>query len=227
MKGSTVGRPASTRSKPRRWRRRKEDRPREILEAALELFVEHGFAAAKLEDVAQRAGVTKGTMYLYFASKEALFKAVVRAAVVPTLERAEQALAEHRGSSRELLDSLLREWWRTMEGSRTSGLPKLMISEAANFPELARFYHEEVVERAHRLTVAVLQRGIDAGEFRSMDVNYAARVLRAPILLGLAWKHSMMKADPEAMDAERYLDSTIDLVLHGVLSAPGWEMPYV
>ena len=211
----------------RRWQRRKQDRPREILDAALELFVERGFAATKLEDVAQRAGVTKGTMYLYFDGKQALFEAVVRAAVLPTLERAERVLAEHRGSSRDLIESLLREWWRATEGTAASGLPKLMIAEAANFPQVARTFNQEVVERVHRIIVAALERGMESGEFRVLDTDYAAQALRAPILFGLIWKHSMMKAEPGDLDLERYLDATIDLALNGLSAGPGREMPYV
>lgn len=211
----------------RRWRRRKNARPAEIINAALELFVERGYAGTKLEEVARRAGVTKGTMYLYFESKEALFKAVVRAVVLPNLERAEHELADFTGSSRALLESLLREWWRAMEGSRASGLPKLIISEAANFPELARFFHNEVVARAHRITVAVLRRGVDAGEFRPLDLDYTARALRAPILLGVIWKHSMMKAESHPMDMERYLNAAVELVVQGVAATPEREMPYV
>ena len=212
---------------PRRWQRRKQARPAEILDAALDLFVARGFAATRLEDVAQRAGVTKGAMYLYFESKEALFKTVVRAAVVPALERVEHLIAEYPGSSRELLVRLLREWWQMMESTRLSGLPKLILSEAANFPELARFYHEEVIGRGHRALVAVLKRGVDRGEFRPLDLDYAARVLRAPVLMGLIWKHSLMKSEPQAMDLERYLDATLDLLMHGVFTAHPEEMPYV
>lgn len=211
----------------RRWQRRKEARPAEILDAALELFVERGYTATRLEQVARRAGVTKGTMYLYFESKETLFKAVVRAAVLPNLERAEQQMTEFRGSSRALLETLLRGWWGAMEGSRASGLPKLIMSEAANFPDLAGFFHEEVVERAHRITVEVLRRGIDAGEFRPLDLEYTARALRAPVLLGLIWKHSLMKSEREPMDMERYLNSAVELIIQGVIARPEGEMPYV
>ena len=113
--------------------------------AALELFVERGFATTRLEDVAARAGVSKGTLYLYFDSKEALFKAVIEEGIVPTLVAAEQQLAEHSGSAAELLRKLLFGWWQQIGGTRLAGVPKLIISESRNFPEVAQYYHDKVI----------------------------------------------------------------------------------
>src|SRR5438876_12339156 len=125
-------------SPPARRRRMPEERPGDILDAALEAFVENGFAATRLEDVAQRAGISKGTLYLYFESKEALFKAAVRENVVPILERAERRVNEFEGSSRDLLVEILRTWWTSMHESRITGLPKLVLAESSNFPDAAR-----------------------------------------------------------------------------------------
>ncbi len=221
--GASPGRSASPAKRARpepRWQRRKEARPGEILEAALEQFVEKGYAATKLEDVAQRAGVTKGTMYLYFESKGALFKAVVLANVVPAIERAEHLIAEFQGSSRDLLVQYVRGWMDTVYNTALSGLPKLLISEAANFPEMARFYHTEVVDRSQRLLCGIIQRGIESGEFRGVDPDYAARILRAPLLLSAVWKHSLLKTESCTVDVQQYLEAHIDLMLHGMLAGP-------
>ncbi len=206
-----------------RWQRRKQARPGEIEAAALDLFVERGFTATKLEDVARRAGVTKGTMYLYFDSKEALFKAVIRGAVVPLLERGEQLIEAHRGSARELLRDFIRGWWQSIGESRVSGLPKLIIAEASNFPELARFYHDEVVARGRRLLGRVIERGVASGEFRAVDTPYALRVLGFSVIFAAIWKHSMGACEVEPFDFERYLDAHIDLALNGLLVRPGEE----
>jgi AcrR family transcriptional regulator len=206
-----------------RWQRRKEARPGEIVSAALDLFVERGFAVTKLDDVARRAGVTKGTMYLYFDSKEALFKAVVREAVVPTIERGEQLIAGHQGSARELLAELIRGWWAVIGDSRVSGLPKLMVSEAANFPELARFYHEEVVLRGRQVFSRALERGIASGEFRKVDVLYALRSIVFAIMFAAVWKHSIACHEAETFDFERFINSHIDVVLRGILAEPREE----
>src|SRR6266850_1189778 len=175
-----------------RWRRMPEARPAEILNAALDAFVENGFAATRLEDVAQRAGVSKGTLYLYFDSKEALFKAVVRENIVPFIERAEHRADAYQGSSRDLLVEVVRGWWNDMHESRMTGLPKLILSEASNFPEAARVYFDEVVQRVRRLFARTLERGIERGEFRPLDVEYTVRVVMAPVVMGLIYKHSLV-----------------------------------
>jgi AcrR family transcriptional regulator len=201
-----------------RWQRRKDARPGELLAAALEQFVEKGYAATKLEDVARRAGVTKGTMYLYFESKEALFKAVVRANVLPRLEHAEQLVAAHQGNARDLLVQFLRGWMDTLYHTPLSGLAKLVISESANFPEVARFFHEEVVDRKHRLMRGILERGVASGEFRAMDVENVARVLRAPAILAAVWKHSLIKSENCVLDAPAFFEAALDVMLNGILA---------
>jgi len=213
-----------TPSRPRRanprWRRRKEDRPAELIAAALAVFVERGFSATKLEDVAKKAGVSKGTVYLYYDSKEALFKAVVRETMVPALHRGEATVREFTGSSKDLLRKLLFAWWDTIGESPLAGIPKLMMAEAANFPELARFYYEEVIQRGHRLMGSVLERGIASGEFRSVaDVKLVVRALISPVLQLATWKHSFALCVREPIDARAFLDTHIDLFLNGVVNA--------
>ena len=192
-----------------------------VIAAAGRLFVERGYAATRLEDVARRAGVTKGTMYLYFDSKESLFKAVVRENMVPVFERGEQLLEKHKGSARDLLAEFLRGWWQLIGESRLSGLPKLIMAEATNFPELARFYHEEVVKRGRGLFTRVIERGIASGEFRPVDVPYALRALSFSVLFAAVWKHSIGLCADEAFDFVRFLDAHIDIALHGLLARPG------
>src|SRR6059036_649824 len=171
--------PSKRQSKPR-WKRRKDARPGEIVAAALEVFGERGFAATKLADVARRAGVTKGTVYLYFDSKEALFKAVIRETIVPVIAKGEALAQAFTGSARELFEKLVREYWRLVGETALAGIPKLMMAEAGNFPELARFYYEEVAVRGHRLMAGVLERGVKQGEFRAVNVAVAAKLAMAP-----------------------------------------------
>src|SRR5256885_14933768 len=173
--------PSKRQSKPR-WKRRKDARPAEIVAAALEVFGERGFAGTKLADVARRAGVTKGTVYLYFDSKEALFKAVVRETIVPVIAQGEALAQAFTGSARELVERLVREYWRLVGETAVAGIPKLMMAEAATFPELTRFYYEEVVTRGHRLMASVIERGIKSGEFRPVDVKVAAKLAMSPLM---------------------------------------------
>src|SRR5690349_22871571 len=122
------------------WRRRKDARPEEIIAAALDVFADRGFAATKLEDVARKAGVTKGTIYLYFENKEALFKALVRQTIVPVIAQGEALAQSFTGSARELFEQLIREYFRLVGDTALASIPRLMIAESQNFPELARFY---------------------------------------------------------------------------------------
>jgi AcrR family transcriptional regulator len=200
---------------PLRWRRRKEARPDEILAAALASFTERGFAATRLEDVAARAGISKGTLYLYFRSKEELFKAVVRATLVPNLERVETQAAGFEGPSALLLERLLL----TMAGvvsSRVGGIPKLVIAEAGNFPDLARFYLDEVVRRGLRLIATILHRGIARGEFRTVDVEHAVFCVIAPMLIAALWKNSLEPHADALLDTPALARAHLDLLLRGL-----------
>ncbi len=200
---------------PTRWRRRKEARPDEILAAALESFAARGFAATRLEDVAARAGISKGTLYLYFKGKEELFEAVVRATLLPNLERVEALAASFEGPSALLLERLLL----TIAGvvsSQIGAIPKLVIAEAGNFPNLARFYLDEVVRRGLRLIGTILRRGIARGEFRTIDVDHAVYCVIAPMLIAALWKNSLEAYDDGSLDAEALARAHLDLLLRGL-----------
>lgn len=203
-------------SKPR-WTRRKEARPQELLSSALDLFVERGYAATRLEDVAARAGVSKGTLYLYFANKEELFKAVVRENVIPELGDAEEFVDSHAGESADLFREIILRWWERVGSTKLSGITKLMMAESANFPEVARFYHDEVISRANLLLTRILERGIASGEFRRVDVTQATHIVTAPLLMLMLWKHSYPVFQAEPIPAADYLNTFVDLFLNGLL----------
>jgi AcrR family transcriptional regulator len=217
---SPLSHPVARGARRPRWQRRKDARPAEIVAAALQVFVERGFAATTLTEVARRAGVTKGTVYLYFESKEALFKAMVRETLVPALATGERLVAEHTGTAAELLRRLIGGWWEVMAGSEVSGIPKLIMAEAGNFPELARFYYDEVISRGHRLLASALRRGIARGEFRPVDVKLATRLAIAPLLHAANWRHSFARCTGEGFDAGRYLESHVDIFLRGIAKDP-------
>jgi AcrR family transcriptional regulator len=199
--------------------RRKEARPAEIVEAALAVFAEKGFRAARIDEVAARAGISKGTLYLYFSSKEELFKAVVRQALLPNLARVEQMLAAHPGSAAERIRAVLGQIGRLLQGSRIFVIPKLVIAEAGNFPELARFYHQEVIRRGLGLLGAEIERGIARGEFRPVDTRDGARLLVAPVLLAAIWKSTFEAHAGAPLDAPAFLDTALDVLLRGLAGA--------
>lgn len=205
----------SVRRKPR-WQRRKEARPEEIVAAALEVFVDKGYAATRLEEVARRAGVTKGTIYLYFRGKAALFKAVVRQSLVMNIERAEAAHAAHQGSAAEGLRALLWTLWRTVGDTKLSGIPKLIVAEAANFPEIARFYWAEVASRALRLVASIVERGIARGEFRPVDPRFATMFGVGPLLFAVIFKHSLYPVSGVDFDFHAFVAAHLENLLRGL-----------
>ena len=199
-----------------RWERRKDARPGELTAAALELFVEKGFAATRLDDVARRAGVSKGTLYLYFESKEELFKAVVREGIVAKLGEAEELIHTFQGSSADLLREIMRRWWLELGATKLAGITKLMMSEAGNFPELARFYHDEVIQRAHAMLAAAMQRGISTGEFREINLEYASRICCAPMVMLLLWRHTFGPCATQPLDPIAYVETHADMLIHAL-----------
>jgi len=207
--------PSKRIAKPR-WQRRKDARPEELVAAALEVFVERGYEGTTLADVARRAGVTKGTIYLYFENKEALFKAVVRETIVPVIAQGEALARSFTGCARDLLEQLVREYWRLVGETALAGIPKLMMAEAATFPELTRFYYDEVVVRGQRLMAGVIERGVKNGEFRPVNVMLAAKLAMSPLMHATVVRRAFASCMPEGFNVQAYLDTHIDLYLHGI-----------
>lgn len=204
--------------------RRKEARPLELLDAALELFVEKGFAATRTEEVAHRAGVSKGTLYLYYPSKEELFKAVVRENLGSLIAEGKEVVAQFQGSTSELLVALMQTWWQRVGSRRAAGIHKIILAEVRNFPELAQFYADEVIVPADELFCSAVQRGIARGEFRALPLHEAAHTLMAPMILLALHQHSVGACPVQGcavVDPQRMLQAHLDLVLHGLEARPG------
>src|SRR5438067_1758283 len=170
-----------------RWRRLPEERPRQIISAALEVFGERGLAASRLEDIAKRAGLSKGTIYLYFPNKEELFREVVRQTVITQIERREREIGASKASATDALKEFMRAHWAFIRSPAFAPLFRLIHAEIHNYPDLARFYAEEVVSRALRLIGSLIERGIKTGEFRKIDPSLAARMLAAPFVMHGLW----------------------------------------
>src|SRR5919201_1843857 len=201
-----------------RWRRAPEARPRQIIEAALDVFGEVGLARARLDDIAQRAGISKGTIYVYFPDKEALFKEVVRKTVVSTIERAERDTVADTAT--EQLTSHMRGYWQFLRTPAFAAIYRMVIGELRNFPDLAQFYATEVIARGLRLLSGIIQRGIDSGEFRPMNAEVAARGMAGMFIAHAIWcgdrecfGHVANKSD------EEILEELQDLFLHAVRAA--------
>jgi AcrR family transcriptional regulator len=206
-------------AKKPRWQRRKDERPAEIIAAALDVFTTRGFSATRLDDVAAKAGISKGTLYLYFRNKEDLFKAMVRETLVPNIKLAEERLADVQGDTAALLGEVLRNMVGVIV-SPIGAIPKLVIAEAGNFPDLARFYVEEVVGRGLGVLGRLVACGTARGEFRAIDPATAAPVLVAPLLVLAMWKHAL---EPNAsarvtgsFDLNRFIETYQDVILNGL-----------
>jgi AcrR family transcriptional regulator len=171
-----------------RWRRLPEERPKQILEAALAVFAERGLAAARLDDIAKLAGVSKGTIYLYFANKEELFRGVVRSTVIAFIERGEAYFEAERDPQRAL-EMWMEGHWSWIRSATFPAMHRLVASELRDFPDLHAFYATEVVGRAQRLVCDILERGMDVGVFRRMDPLVAARMLSALFVTHGTWYH--------------------------------------
>ncbi len=202
--------------------RRKEARPGELLDAALDLFVEKGFAATRAEEVAARAGVSKGTLFLYFESKEELFKAVIRENLSGRFTEWSHEFETFEGSTSDMVAYCMNVWWERVGNTKASGITKLMMSEATNFPELAAFYQQEVILPGQTLIRRMLQRGIDSKEFKPMDLDYAVFSLIAPMIYLIISKHSAGICMPcdMALNPKKYIESQVSMILHGMCVEP-------
>jgi AcrR family transcriptional regulator len=201
--------------------RRKEARPGELINAALDLFVEKGFSATRVEEVAARAGVSKGTLFLYFPSKEDLFKAVVRENIAKQFPTWNEEFNNFEGSSGDMLRYAMVSWWERIGQTRASGITKLVMSEAQNFPEMANFYQDEVIKPGNALIRRILDRGVARGEFRQLDTEQTVHAVVAPMIFLMMWKHSVgaCAASAQIMNPEQFIHMQVDLLLYG-MTAP-------
>jgi AcrR family transcriptional regulator len=206
-----------------RWRRLPEERPRQILDAALEVFGERGLAGARLDDIARRAGVSKGTIYLYFPNKEELFREVVRTVIVGRIEAAAPDL---RLSPTEQLEHWMREHWAFVRSREFQAIYRLVTGELHNFPDLAAFYGREVIGPASDLIAGIIRRGIEAGEFRPMDPRLAARTLSALIVTHATWceRRALFQIFVDATD-EQVFSQVHDFFFHAIRSTSADPSP--
>lgn len=197
--------------------RRPDDRAREIAWAALDLFVTKGFAATKLEDVAKAAGVSKGLPYLYFKNKEELFKAVIVEAIGEPLVLATEFVDSFEGATEDLLRELVGKF-REFAESPLGGVIKLILAEAGNFPDVARFYCSNFEVRGNELFAKVLRRGVARGDFRPIaDIEMTAIILTQPLAMHAVWLRSLAPYDEaKTADSEQFYTAFLDFFLTGL-----------
>lgn len=201
-----------------RWQRRPEDRPTEILDAALLVFSEQGYARTKLEEVARKAGVSKGTVYLYFESKEALFRAMVRNYVGEALVAVREIVRQHQGTSEALLLQIMDVIWTSMRSEKKARLSKLVHSEMANFPELARFYFAEVVIPSREMVSEIITRGIKRGEFGKVDPDLTGRTICVTLLQWASNQRYLKQYDSVHFSDAEVFAGVSELLIRGLKS---------
>jgi AcrR family transcriptional regulator len=212
--------PNATVSSPATRQRRKDARPQELLEAALALFGEKGFAATRIEEVAQRAGVSKGTLYLYYPSKEELFKAVIAHYLSSRIADTVQQVEAYRGSMGALLQDLLVSWWQQMYASPASAAFKIIISESRNFPEIAEYYVQHVIEPGSALIGGIIQRGVASGEFQTDDIEDVVHSLVLPMVMVCAHRHGLGACSHHRIDGSAFIANHVALIVRGLTQRP-------
>lgn len=204
-----------------KWRRRKEARPGEIVAAAFAVFAEKGFAAARLDEIAARAGVSKGALYLYFETKEELFHAVVRDAVAPNVA-ALRAFAEgFEGAFADLARLLVPRAAALIAASRAGRVVKMVVGESRNFPSLAQHWRDEVVEPTLGVLCGLIERAQARGELRPGDPRLHAFSLMGPLLMGVVWRETLEPVGAAPVDLERLAAQHVETVLGGLLAREG------
>ncbi len=193
-----------------RYQRRKEDRPQEITEAAFAAFAEKGFTATRVEEVAQRAGVSKGLLYLYFKTKEELFKAVIRNVVTPRVDELTRTLDTSELSAEAFIRGPLLAFMQRLPGSPASVVIRLMISEAPKHPDLVDYYWDNVASRGIAALRQLLERGVENGEFRETAVNELPQLFVAPVMMSIVW--GIVFAD-RSLDTDKLIETHVDMIL--------------
>ena len=201
-----------------RWQRRAEDRPKEICAAALEVFAEKGFAAARLDEIARRAGVSKGTLYLYFKDKEDLFRAVVRETVAPNIEAVREGLARSDLPFADIARMFLSRFAELSTRLPVGAVAKMVIGESRNFPELAKVWHDQVASKALAMLSGLIEKAQAKGEVRPGDPRLHAFTLMGPMLMGVIYRETLQPVGGEPLDLEALARQHCETVLGGLLA---------
>lgn len=204
-----------------KFQRRKDDRPGEIVAAAVEVFAEKGFALAKLDEIAARAGVSKGALYLYFDTKEDIFRAVVREAVAPNIDAMRATAQAYDGSFAEIAPVILARLVDAADNSRLPAVARMVISESRNFPDLARTWHDSVVSQAVGIIAELIARAQARGEVRPGRPRFYAFSLIGPILMGFLWRETFQPIGAEPIDLSALAKQHVETVLGGMLTEEG------
>jgi AcrR family transcriptional regulator len=203
-----------------KWRRRKDDRPSEIISAAIDIFAEKGFAAAKLDDVAKRAGIAKGTLYRYFETKDDMFRAVVQQAIVGSLEETQTAAMAFQGSISQLVPMLLKRAANRMGDRRFPAIARMVMAESRTFPDLAAIWHDQLVSQMLGLVGDLIAKAQARGEVKSGDAKLYAFSILGPVVSAVLFHEVFGRTSVDLPDIDRLAAQHAETVLHGLLTPP-------
>lgn len=202
-----------------RWQRKKDVRSQEILDAAAELFVEQGYSATKVSQIARKAGVTAGTLYVYYKNKEAILQEVVMKTINSIFDASDAILEKYDGSAEGLLTILIQKWFEAVVGeSRISGIPKLVVAESSNFPELADFFVKRVLDPGYNYICRVLEYGIARGTFKIDNVKMTAYMILSVLHGAVLDPHSLNMAKKHGLSMDVFQEKLRDTILYGILN---------
>jgi AcrR family transcriptional regulator len=202
-----------------KFRRRAEARPDEVLDAALELFMEKGFAATRVDDIARRAGLSKGAVYLYFPSKEAVLEGLVRRAIIPIADSALEALAHYEGDPRIIISMVIKMVGHRFSDPRIVAIPKVVFREVLGFPHLAEMYRTEVLDKVLPVVSGLIRRGVEQGYLRQVDPDLTLRSIIGPLMLHLLLAEVFRITPEGGLHFDRMVDNHLSILFDG-LSAP-------
>lgn len=207
-------------SPPPKFRRRAEQRPDELLDAALALFLRKGYAHTSVAEIARKAGLSKGAVYLYFPSKQAILEGLVKRAVAPVAQRISTTADLPLGDIRQTLRDILTVVAYTLGDPKVFAVPTLVIREAATAPEIAQLYRREIFDAVFPTAVRLLRQAIDSGQIRPVDPEMTIRSLIGPILAHVLLAEIFAIKPEDGLALDRLIDTHLDILLHGLLTAP-------
>lgn len=202
-----------------KFRRRAEARPDEVLDAALALFIEQGFSQTRVEEIAKRAGISKGAVYLYFPSKEKILEALVRRAVTPIADSAIETIASFEGDPRPVMTMVMKMLGQRLADPKVVAIPKLVVREVLSFPELGVMYRREVLDRLIPVVEKVIARGIEQGYFRPVDPHLTIRSIIGPMMLHVVMAEVFGIVPPGGLAFDQLIENHLTILFDG-LSAP-------
>lgn len=218
--------PESAEQRGPKFRRRAEARPDEVLDAALALFIENGFAATRVEDIATRAGLSKGAVYLYFPSKESILEGLVRRAISPIADNALGMLRNYAGDPRLVISTALKMIAGRLKDPELVAIPRLLIREIVNFPEFAEMYRREVLDRVIPALIGLIENGIREGYFRKVDAELTLRSVIGPVIAHMLISELFGIRPRDGLAIDRLIDNHLSILFDG-LSAPPRERAFM